>query len=78
MCFLVICEINFAEVLAFSFLDDLKKEFLAKYPKTAVEKAVRPYSFIDFGKMLVIGLLIIKIQLNIENIELLNQFLRNS
>ena len=48
VCFLLICEVNFAAVLAFSFLDDLKREFLMKYTKGAVEKALRPYSFIDF------------------------------
>ena len=45
----MICEVSYAPVLAFSFLDDVKQEFLQQYPKPAIEKAVRPYSFIEFG-----------------------------
>lgn len=52
VCFLMICELNLAAVLAFSFLDDLKKEFTTQYTKGAVDKAIRPYSFIAFGKYL--------------------------
>lgn len=48
VCFLMICETTFATVLAYSFLDDLKKEFLGQYTRGAVEKAIRPYSFIEF------------------------------
>lgn len=47
----MICEVSYAPVLAFSFLDDVKREFLQQYPKPAIEKAVRPYSFIEFGKI---------------------------
>lgn len=48
VCFLLISESTFAPVLAYSFLDDLKREFLSKYTRGAVNKAVRPYSFIEF------------------------------
>ena len=47
---MMVCEENYAAVLAFSFLDDLQQEFLTQYPKQAIEKVVRPYSFIEFGK----------------------------
>jgi len=46
--FLLISELNYQPVLAFSFLDDLKKQFLSRYTRGAVEKAIRPYSFIEF------------------------------
>ena len=49
VCCLMICEKSYAAVLAFSFLDDIKKEFLQQYPKPAIEQTVRPYSFIEFG-----------------------------
>ena len=48
VCFLMICEASYAQVLGYSFLEDLKKDFLNQYTRGAVEKAVRPYSFIEF------------------------------
>lgn len=52
VCFLLICEATYANVLSFGFLLDLKKEFLTQYTRGAVEQAVRPYSFIEFDSQL--------------------------
>ena len=52
ICCLLICEKSYAAVLAFSFLDDIKRGFLQQYHKVSIESAVRPYSFIEFGRLL--------------------------
>jgi len=52
VCFLMICEINLAAVLAFSFVDELKREFTTQYTRGAVDKAIRPYSFIAFDSFI--------------------------
>eukprot|EP00794_Sanderia_malayensis_P003465 gene3465-3962_t len=52
LCCLTICEDSYSSLLAFSFLNDLKNEFLQQYPKQAVDKAVRPYSFIEFDNFI--------------------------
>ena len=52
ICCLLICEKSYAAVLAFSFLDDIKQGFLQQYHKVSIESAIRPYSFIEFGRLL--------------------------
>lgn len=52
ICCLLICEELYASVLAFSYLDNLRREFLDQYPKQAIEKAIRPYSFIEFDNFI--------------------------
>lgn len=52
VCFLLISESSFAVVLAFSFLDELKREFTNKYTRGAIDKAIRPYSFIEFDSFI--------------------------
>ncbi|XP_002158890.1 vesicle-trafficking protein SEC22a isoform X1 [Hydra vulgaris] len=47
-CFLLISEANLQPILAYSFLEELKKDFFNKFTPNAVQKAIRPYSFIEF------------------------------
>jgi len=44
------CEATYPSILAFSFLNEIMKEFLTKYELTKVNVVRRPYSFIEFGK----------------------------
>lgn len=46
--FLALCEISYQAVLAFSFLDELMREFIVLYNTQQINKAVRPYAFIEF------------------------------
>lgn len=48
-CF-AMCEATYPSILAFSFLNEIMKEFLTKYELTKVNVVRRPYSFIEFGK----------------------------
>ncbi|KAH3720059.1 vesicle-trafficking protein SEC22a-like [Dreissena polymorpha] len=45
---LVLCDVTYPQVLAFSFLSDLQKEFLVFFDKQKVLTVQRPYSLIDF------------------------------
>jgi len=46
--FMALCEMNYPPVLAFSFVDELMKEFITLYSTTEVNNALRPYAFIQF------------------------------
>jgi hypothetical protein len=46
----MLCSENYPNVLAFSFLDELQKEFITTYNMMKTNTAVRPYCFIEFGK----------------------------
>ncbi|XP_064456844.1 vesicle-trafficking protein SEC22a-like isoform X1 [Ornithodoros turicata] len=46
--FLALCEISYQPVLAFSFLDQLMREFIILYNTHQINKALRPYTFIEF------------------------------
>ncbi|XP_035689360.1 vesicle-trafficking protein SEC22a-like [Branchiostoma floridae] len=46
--YLTLCHHDYPAVLAFCFLDELQKEFITTYDPEKVEKAVRPFSFIEF------------------------------
>lgn len=48
--YLMVCTANYPNVLAFCFLDELQKEFIVTYDTKQISSAVRPYSFIEFGK----------------------------
>lgn len=48
--YLALSDVSYPTVLGFSFLNELMKEFLGKYPALSVNQARRPYSFIDFSK----------------------------
>ena len=47
---LMLCESTYPTVLAFSFLDELQKDFLINYDKGKVTDVKRPYAFIEFGE----------------------------
>ena len=49
--FVVLCEDSYPTVLAFSFLDEIQKEFLVHYDSGQVQNARRPYAFIEFGEI---------------------------
>lgn len=53
----MLCTENYPNVLAFSFLDELQKEFITTYNMMKTNTAVRPYCFIEFGKGLVLFVL---------------------
>lgn len=50
---MMLCTENYPNVLAFSFLDELQKEFITTYNMMKTNTAVRPYCFIEFGKGLI-------------------------
>lgn len=52
VCFLAVCEAVYPTVLAYSFLDEIQREFMVAYQSQDVQRAKRPYSFIEFGKIL--------------------------
>lgn len=56
---MMLCTENYPNVLAFSFLDELQKEFITTYNMMKTNTAVRPYCFIEFGKGLIFFLFII-------------------
>ena len=51
--YMVVCEPTYPHILAFSFLDELKKEFNVLYTPSVVKSVRRPYAFIEFGKNLI-------------------------
>ncbi|XP_033735755.1 vesicle-trafficking protein SEC22a-like [Pecten maximus] len=46
--YLVVCDASYPPVLAFSFLDEIQKEFLKSYERNKVDAVTRPYSLIEF------------------------------
>jgi len=50
-CF-AMCEATYPSILAFSFLNEIMREFLAKYELTKVNVVRRPYSFIEFDSII--------------------------
>ena len=48
--YLMVCTESYPNVLAFCFLDELQREFIVTYDTKRINSAVRPYSFIEFGK----------------------------
>ncbi|KAJ6665484.1 hypothetical protein lerEdw1_003325 [Lerista edwardsae] len=46
--YMMLCTENYPGVLAFSFLDELQKEFITTYNMMKTNTAVRPYCFIEF------------------------------
>ena len=51
VCYLVLTEKSFSKRLAFTYLEDLQTEFSSQYGGK-VDTVSRPYSFIQFGKIL--------------------------
>ncbi|PSN43972.1 Vesicle-trafficking protein SEC22a [Blattella germanica] len=50
--FFVMCESTYPTVLAFSFLNEIMKEFVTKYQLPRVNIVRRPYSFIEFDSVI--------------------------
>ncbi|XP_069950056.1 vesicle-trafficking protein SEC22a isoform X2 [Cherax quadricarinatus] len=50
--YMVVCEPNYPHILAFSFLDELMKEFNVLYTSSVVKSVRRPYAFIEFDTFL--------------------------
>ncbi|KAG8233592.1 hypothetical protein J437_LFUL001003 [Ladona fulva] len=50
--YLVLCESSYLTVLAFSFLDELAKEFTSRYDSRKINESRRPYSFIEFDNII--------------------------
>lgn len=48
VCYLTLCEKAYPKKLAFSYLEELQKEFWAEFGNE-VGTAARPYAFIKFG-----------------------------
>ena len=47
---MAVCEGSYPAILVFSFLEELKREFTITFQSHDVQKARRPYSFVEFGK----------------------------
>ncbi|XP_053420408.1 vesicle-trafficking protein SEC22a isoform X2 [Nycticebus coucang] len=50
--YMMLCTENYPNVLAFSFLDELQKEFITTYNIMKTNTAVRPYCFIEFDNFI--------------------------
>ncbi|KAF6385462.1 SEC22-like protein A, vesicle trafficking protein [Rhinolophus ferrumequinum] len=50
--YMMLCTENYPNVLAFSFLDELQKEFITTYNTMKTNSAVRPYCFIEFDNFI--------------------------
>ncbi|KAG0716165.1 Vesicle-trafficking protein SEC22a [Chionoecetes opilio] len=50
--YMVVCEPTYPHILAFSFLDELKKEFNVLYTPSVVKSVRRPFAFIEFDSFL--------------------------
>ncbi|KAM5281353.1 vesicle-trafficking protein SEC22a isoform 4-T4 [Ctenodactylus gundi] len=50
--YMMLCTENYPNVLAFSFLDELQKEFITTYNMMKMNTAVRPYCFIEFDNFI--------------------------
>ncbi len=49
VCYLTLCEKTYPKKLAFSYLEELQKEFQEKHG-AEVQTAARPYALIKFGR----------------------------
>ncbi|MGH0156236.1 UNVERIFIED_CONTAM: hypothetical protein FKN15_065286 [Acipenser sinensis] len=47
--YMMVCMESYPSVLAFSFLDELQREFIVSSDTKRISSAVRPYSFIEFA-----------------------------
>nr|KAF6478483.1 SEC22-like protein A, vesicle trafficking protein [Molossus molossus] len=50
--YMMLCTESYPNVLAFSFLDELQKEFITTYNMMKTNTAVRPYCFIEFDNFI--------------------------
>ncbi|KAK3753287.1 hypothetical protein QZH41_015224 [Actinostola sp. cb2023] len=52
VCFMAVCDAAYPTVLAYSFLDEIQREFMVVYQSQDVQRAKRPYSFIEFDSFI--------------------------
>lgn len=52
VCFMAVCEGTYPAVLVFSFLEELQREFTITFQSHEVQRARRPYSFIEFDSFI--------------------------
>ncbi|XP_020913002.1 vesicle-trafficking protein SEC22a [Exaiptasia diaphana] len=52
VCFITVCEAAYPTVLAYCFLDEIQREFMVVYQSQDVQRAKRPYSFIEFDSFI--------------------------
>ncbi|XP_043930847.1 vesicle-trafficking protein SEC22a [Protopterus annectens] len=50
--YMMICNENYPNVLAFCFLDELQKEFITTYEMKRINTAIRPYTLIEFDNFI--------------------------
>ncbi|XP_067125399.1 vesicle-trafficking protein SEC22a-like [Centruroides vittatus] len=50
--FMALCESTYPPVLAFSFLDELMREFITTYDTSSLNSIIRPYAFIEFDSFI--------------------------
>lgn len=50
VCYLCICDQSYPRKLAFSYLEELVKEFNMSYGNEVDKPGLRPYAFVKFGK----------------------------
>lgn len=50
--YMMVCMESYPSVLAFSFLDELQREFIVSSDTKRISSAVRPYSFIEFDNFI--------------------------
>ena len=50
VCFLAVCNGTYPAVLVFCFIEELQREFVITFQSQDVQRAKRPYSFIEFGE----------------------------
>jgi vesicle transport protein SEC22 len=50
VCYLCICDQSYPRKLAFSYLEELAKEFNMSYGSEVEKPGLRPYAFVKFGK----------------------------
>lgn len=52
VCFLAVCNGTYPAVLVFCFLEELQREFVVTFQSQDVQRAKRPYSFIEFDSFI--------------------------
>ena len=52
ICFLTLCDKAFSKRQAYAYLEEVQNEFISQYG-SKVDAQTRPYSFIEFGELIV-------------------------
>ena len=54
VCFITLCDSSYPRILAFHYLQELRQELEKLSSEELIEKISRPYSFVKFGKQILI------------------------